>query len=55
MDDDCNHGKDDYSDIQDRALGVQCVLLMRKQTVCMCTLGALISTSYFCLNTASVL
>ncbi len=26
MDDDCNHGKDDYSDIQDRALGVQCVL-----------------------------
>ncbi len=25
MDDYCNQGKDDYSDIQDRALGVHCV------------------------------
>ncbi len=54
MDGDCNQGKDDYSDIQDRALGARCVrYLMRKRTVCMCAVGALITiTSYFCLNTA---
>ncbi len=34
MDDDCNQGKDDYSDIQDPALGSRCVrYLMRKLTV----------------------
>ncbi len=34
MDNDCNQGKDDYSDIQYRALGVRCVrYLMHKQTV----------------------
>ncbi len=54
MDDDCNQGKDDYSDIQDCALGARRVrYLMRKRTVCMCALGALITiTSYSCLNTA---
>ncbi len=35
MDDDCNQGKDDYSDIQYRALGTRFVrYLMRKRTVC---------------------
>ncbi len=34
MDDDCNQGKDDYSDIQDRALSTRCVrYLMPKWTV----------------------
>ncbi len=34
MDEDCNQGKDDYSDIQDRALGARRVLyLMRKRTM----------------------
>ncbi len=34
MGDDCNQGKDDYGDIQDRALGARRVCyLMRKQTV----------------------
>ncbi len=34
MDDDCNQGKDDYSDIQYCALGARCVrYLMRKRTV----------------------
>ncbi len=30
MDDYCNLGKDDYSDIQDRALGARCVGYVRK-------------------------
>ncbi len=34
MDDGCNQGKDDYSDIQDCALGARCVrYLTRKRTV----------------------
>ncbi len=54
MDDDCSQGKDDYSEIQDCALGARRVrYLMRKLTVYMCTLGTLITiTSYFCLSTA---
>ncbi len=36
MDDYCNQGKDDYSDIQYRALGARFVCyLMRKRTVCL--------------------
>ncbi len=31
---DCNQGKDDYSDMQDRALGMRCVrYMMRKRAV----------------------
>ncbi len=54
MDDDCNQGKDDYSDIQDRALGTRCVrYYWCANEPCMCAVGALITiTSYFCLNIA---
>ncbi len=39
MDNYCNQGKDDYSDIQDRALGARYV---RYDEPCMCALGSLI-------------
>ncbi len=48
MDDYCNQGKDDYSDIQDRALGVRYVCY-DAQTNRVCALSIII-TSYFCLN-----
>ncbi len=41
MDDYCNQGKDDYSDIQDRALGARYVRY-DAQTNYMCALGSLI-------------
>ncbi len=41
MDDYCNQGKDDYSDIQDRALGTRYVRY-DAQTNCVCALGSLI-------------
>ncbi len=46
MDDYCNQGKDDYSDIKDRALGARYVRY-DAQTNCVCVLSA---HSYFCLN-----
>ncbi len=41
MDDYCNQGKDDYSDIQDRALGARYVRY-DAQTNLVCALGSLI-------------
>ncbi len=42
MDDYCNQGKDDYSDIQDRALGARYVHY-DAQTNCVCALSTHIS------------
>ncbi len=42
MDDYCNQGKDDYSDIQDRALGARYVRYDAQNELCMCALGSLI-------------
>ncbi len=54
MDDYYNQGKADYSDIQDRALGMRYVhYKLCANEPCMCALGSLNTiTSYFCLNTA---
>ncbi len=40
MDDDCNQGKDDYSDIQDRALGARVSVIIDAQTNRVCALSA---------------
>ncbi len=39
MDDYCNQGKDDYSDIHDRALGVRYVVINDAQTNRVCALS----------------
>ncbi len=52
MDDDCNQGKDDYSEIQYRALGARCPLFDAHDRVYGALIGALITiTSYILLDT----
>ncbi len=53
MDEDCNQGKDDYSDIQDRALGARAVSVVDEQRkVYVRSWRTNHSITYFCLNTA---
>ncbi len=40
MDDYCNQGKADYSDIQDCALGMRMSVINYAQTNCVCALSA---------------
>ncbi len=51
MDDICNQGKDDYSDIQELCMR-RVSIIIEAQTNLIYALGALFTkTSYFCLNT----